>query len=82
MDPNVQGNFRYYECGATACNQTDDMVVDLREVYSLPISQLVKNLKMKKLDFLPSMPEQEMGEIINILSGSKLIPDYIKSRII
>jgi hypothetical protein len=81
-DPDVHGNFLYYQCGLTPCNPTEEMVINLREVIILPIDQLVKNLRLKKLEFLPAMPDHEMDDIVKIISSSRLIPDQIKSKIV
>jgi hypothetical protein len=80
-DEGVADNFLFIPSGATPSNLTD-MVIHLREVLVLPIAQLVKNLRNKRLDFLPPMPDEAMNEIDKIITRSRLIPLGIKNKIL
>ncbi len=77
----VVDHFLYFPPGQTPCNPTDEMVIDLRQVYDLPLSQLIKNLREKKLDFLPDVPGPILNDIDRLLRGSSLIPRTIKDKI-
>jgi len=78
----VAGHFLFLPIGTTPSNPTEDMVINLREVFILPIAQLINNLRANKLQFLPSMPDQAMKDIDRIISVSKLIPQGIKNKIL
>lgn len=78
----VKNNSIFINKGETINNQTEDMVVDCRRVYSISKSDLFQNYKNHKLDFLEKFPQDIIDKIDNIIKNSKQIAPKYLSKII
>lgn len=78
----VKNNSIFINKGETINNQTEDMVVDCRIVYSISKSGLFQNYKIRKLDFLEKFPQDIIDKIDNIIKNLKQIAPKYLSKII
>lgn len=74
----ISTNCVYCLKGETPNNLTEDMVINLRQIYEIDKRVLFDNYKNKILDFLNFFSLDIMNQIDNIIKNSKLIaPKYI-----
>ena len=75
----ISKNCIYCLKGETSNNLTEDMIIDLRNIYEIDKKTLFDNFKNKILDFLDSFSVDIMNQVDDIIKDSEIIErKYIK----